>query len=130
MGESLDRPCNGRTRCGDQVDDQSSSKFGPIPASLVLCPCACFHHFVPRLCVARERADCQHCVHGTTLSPYLSLNVERIRLGYRPLQHGQASSQYHPDMDRPDVTGEQPSFLCPLSHSTSFFSALLDESSS
>ena len=66
MGGSLDRPCIRRACRRDQVDNQSSSELDPVPTSRVLCSCAGFHYFVPRLCVARERADCQHCIHGTT----------------------------------------------------------------
>ena len=54
MGGSLDRPCIRRACRRDQVDNQSSSELDPVPTSLVLCSCAGFHYFVPRLCVARE----------------------------------------------------------------------------
>ena len=72
MGGSLDRSCIRRTCCRDQVDDQSPPELDPFPTSLVLCSRPCFHHFIPRLCVARERADYQHRIHGTAFHPYLS----------------------------------------------------------
>ena len=64
MGESLDRP---RFRCAshrDEMDDQISHQFNHVPTALVLCACARFYHFVPRVCTARERTDSQHRVHG------------------------------------------------------------------
>jgi hypothetical protein len=39
--------------------------------------------------------------------------------GYRPIQHGQASSQYRSDVDRPNIAGKQ-IFRGPCFYSTYF----------
>ena len=42
----------------------SSVQLSDVLCPLVLCPHSCFHHFVPRLCPARQRSRRVHCLYG------------------------------------------------------------------